>query len=88
MLKGVNRNVLVVRVDKDSRFESVYFVMKKGKNFEKGDVLKEANSIISKSKTEERGEGAWRYGLIGFFTGTVCGGILIALMGVICFLLE
>ncbi len=49
MIKGTNRNVIVVRTDKDSRFESVYFVMKKNGSSDHSDMLKEANSIICKS---------------------------------------
>ena len=46
MLKGVNRNVIVVRGGRNSRFETVYFVVKKGIASGKDDIVKEANRII------------------------------------------
>lgn len=49
MLKGINRSVLVVRTDRSSKFEAVYFVMKKSVPFDRGDVLKEANRIVGES---------------------------------------
>lgn len=47
MLKGLNRSVIVVRTDRKSRFEAIYFVLKKGSASDKGDIIKEANQIIS-----------------------------------------
>ncbi len=49
MLKGINRNVIVVRTDAKSRFEAVYFVLKKGGAGERADIVREANKIISES---------------------------------------
>ncbi len=47
MIKGVNRNVIVVKGDKDSRFETVYMIMKKGALSGGDDILKEADHIVS-----------------------------------------
>ena len=49
MLKGVNRNVIVVRGDRSSRFEAVYMIMKKGTAATDTDILKEANRIVISS---------------------------------------
>lgn len=46
MLKGINRNVMVVRPHSNSPFEAVYFVIKKDKGIYKTDMIKEANRII------------------------------------------
>ncbi|MBQ9112751.1 MAG: hypothetical protein IJY08_04135 [Clostridia bacterium] len=54
MLKGINRNVIVVRTDRKSRFEAVYFVLKKGGAADKADMVKEANRIISESGMTDR----------------------------------
>ena len=54
MLKGINKNVIVVRTDRKSRFEAAYFVLRRGVPFEKNDVLKEANRIIRDSGLSER----------------------------------
>ena len=53
MLKGINKNVIVVKGDKNSRFEAVYMVMKK--DAARGDdILKEADRIISQSNVAEK----------------------------------
>lgn len=55
MLKGINKNVIVVNTDKGSKFEAVYFVLKKGAGTERGEILKEANRIINDSIVSKRG---------------------------------
>ena len=54
MLKGVNRNVIVMRTDRSSRFEAIYFVVKRGHVRNKADVLKEASRIVEDSETLEK----------------------------------
>ena len=54
MLKGINKNVIVVNTGAKSRFEAVYFVLKKGNANSKADIIKEANKIIRDSITTER----------------------------------
>ena len=49
MLKGVNRNVIVVHGDKSSRFEAVYMIMKKGTGASETDILREANRLVVES---------------------------------------
>lgn len=49
MLKGTNRNVIVVHTDAKSRFEAVYFVLKKNGESKRADIVKEANKIITES---------------------------------------
>lgn len=49
MLKGLNRSVIVVRTDRKSRFEAIYFVLKKGNGSDRGDIIKEANQIINET---------------------------------------
>ncbi len=49
MLKGINRNVIVVRTDANSKFEAVYFVLRKGGAQERADIVREANGIINDS---------------------------------------
>ena len=45
-MRGVNKNVMVVKTEKGSRFEAVYFVLKNGYFGNRGDVLREANRIV------------------------------------------
>lgn len=49
MLKGVNRNVIMVKTDPKSRFEAVYFILKKDGAAHRTDVVREANRIIAES---------------------------------------
>lgn len=49
MLKGINRNVIVVRGNGRSRFETVYFIMKKGFASEKKELADEVQRLISDS---------------------------------------
>lgn len=54
MLKGVNRNVIVVRGDRSSRFEAVYMIMKKGTGAAETDILKEANRLVASSEMSSK----------------------------------
>jgi hypothetical protein len=49
MLNGTNRNVIVVHTDASSRFEAVYFLLKRSGISERTDIVKEANKIITES---------------------------------------
>ncbi len=46
MVKGVNRNVIVMDTDKSSRFEKVYFIVKPRAGCVRADIIKEANAIL------------------------------------------
>ena len=50
MLKGLNRNVIVVKGNGRSRFETVYFIMKKGASSAKKDLADEAQKLIADSE--------------------------------------
>ena len=50
MLKGLNRNVIVVKGNARSRFETVYFIMKKGASSAKKDLADEAQRLIADSE--------------------------------------
>lgn len=79
MLKGINRNVIVVRSDRGSRFEAVYFVMKKGGGGDKSDMLKEANRIIGDSGMSERISRPSSRGAM-IFLGAIIGAALSSLL--------
>lgn len=74
MLKGLNRSVIVVRTDRKSRFEAVYFVLKKGTVSDKGDIIKEANRIINESNSPAPARRKLR---LGASLLMILGGILI-----------
>ena len=52
MIKGINRNMIVVRTGKRSGFEAVLFIPRRGGKG-RDDLLREANRIIADS-------GAWK----------------------------
>ncbi|MBE6530919.1 MAG: hypothetical protein E7679_02350 [Ruminococcaceae bacterium] len=88
MIRGVNRQVIVLRPDRDSAFETVYFMLKseqqKPSAAEK-DILREANKIISENYPEKRGRGekkrrCFLRGGITFMLGVLLG---VALSGAI-----
>lgn len=54
MLKGINRNVIVVKTDPKSRFEAVYFVLKRDGITNRADIVKEANKIIAESGAQSK----------------------------------
>lgn len=49
MLKGTNRSVIVVKGNGSSRFETVYFIMKKGCSQARRELAEEAQRMIGES---------------------------------------
>ena len=78
MLKGTNRNVMVVHTNKDSRFEAVYFVLKKASDTYKTDIITEANRIISEGNSPRRK----RHGRLKLTLLILCSLLLGAAIGV------
>ncbi len=81
MIRGVNRQVIVLRPDRDSAFETVYFMLKSEQqkpSVTERDILREANKIISENYREKRTGGEkksvrfWR-GAVIFMFGTLIG---------------
>ena len=60
MIKGINRNIIVVKMGRNSCFEAVFFVPKKG-GTDKRDILCEANRIIADSdaRNGKKPRGRW-----------------------------
>ena len=68
MLKGLNRNVIVVKGNGKSRFETVYFIMKRGASSAKKDLADEAQRLIGdsgllRSPSQKRLSGMALFGL-------------------------
>ncbi len=88
MFKGVNRRVVMVRTDRGSPFEAVYMVLKRGVGVPEGDILKEADRIISRGLSEDREKNrrwkmpVWGVFALGALSGavTVGGGLLVFLL--------
>ena len=81
MIKGVNRSVIVVKTDKDSRFESAYFVLRPHAREEKGStsVISEAKQILnagevrSNGVTDKKKARRWAFALLCFVLGILAG---------------
>lgn len=83
MLKGCQRELIVLQTQKSALFESAYFVLRREKRCErKEDLLAEANRIISEgseyfNRRRTRG-GRLRVFLIGAMLGFLLGGGILA----------
>lgn len=77
MLKGVNRNVIVVKADRDSRFETAYFVLRPHRLGEgESGAVTEAKRFLREG--DARGGGYAKKGrvlraLLCFAAGAICG---------------
>ena len=49
MIKGAQKRMIVIRTADSSIFEEAYFVVRGGETRESGDMIAEANRIISES---------------------------------------
>ena len=80
MLKGCQREMIVLQTRESPLFESAYFVLRKGRRHPPaGDMLAEANRIVGAGSDymTRRRRGRW---LIPFFGGLLLGGGGIALI--------
>ena len=68
MIKGVNRSVIMVKTDKDSRFESAYFVLRPHAREEKGSggAILEAKDILHAGEIAGRGKRRFRRFALSF----------------------
>ena len=83
MIRGTQREMIVLRGDRSSAFESVFFLVrtdaeapKRGKE----DMLAEANRIISQNRPTRKRRGAmlWQWvkrNLPAFLVGAFCGAL-------------
>ena len=73
MLKGTNRNVIVIRADRNSSFDAAFFIVKKGITKQSSDIVREANRIAFENDTSL----CRRAGTLGrgrlFFIGAIVG---------------
>ena len=77
MLKGITKSVIMVKTDSKSRFEAVYFVLKREASGSRGDMVKEANKIIGECRLREKTGGKWlRWSyLLALLVGAILGAI-------------
>ena len=94
MIKGVQKNVVSVKLSENRYFESAYFVMRSGApptGRGQGDMLSEAQKVLrehdllkKKKPSLPSSRGKWRF----FLWGTLTGFGITALLSALLFLLP
>lgn len=86
MVRGIQKEMIMLKTDKGSIFEAVYFLLRSDiPKPSENDILKEANKIVEenqshkKRKRDER-KNKLRCGIPFFIFGTLCGIISTALV--------
>ena len=75
MLKGINRNMIVVRTPNTSRFEVAYFILKKGDRTDsRKKILEEANAMIAEGEGNKKEKGMKLKRAAWFGLGILVGG--------------
>ena len=89
MLKGTNRSVIVVRGNGTSRFETVYFIIKKGCSGNKRELADEAQKIIGESGYVEAKNHIKKTDKIRvFLLGNLLGGLVVSTVWLAVILLR
>lgn len=84
MIKGCQREMIVLQTKESALFESAYFVLRRGRGATpRGDMLTESNRIIGEGREyfqkRRKRHGFWTF-LYGFFAG---GALVGAIVGII-----
>lgn len=80
MLKGAQKQMIVVRTGDSKYFDEAYFVLRRGVESGRGhrsDLLSEANRILGECENAKRGRGCRRgrgrlFFLLGLLSGLLC----------------
>lgn len=81
MIKGCQREMIVMQTQDSSLFESAYFVLRRGQVTRgKTDMLAEANRIIGEGKSYFQRKSKKRGGVWLFWGGALCGAAMMALI--------
>jgi len=76
MIKGIQKQMVMVRTSDSSLFETAYFVLRDGIERERSDIVTEANRLVSEV-IAERGRGKVRSRKrrrwLPFLLGLICG---------------
>lgn len=81
MIKGIQRQMVVVNTSESELFETAYFVLRRDiDQRSKGDMVAEANRLVSES-LEHRGRGAHKreFSAVSFIAGVFVGAFVGAL---------
>lgn len=88
MVKGISRNVIVINSKGKGNFETVYFILKKGVNCKREDIIREANSIVLESQTatgRNKCIGRRKQTVLGVLIGVLLSSLLWLLVILIAF---
>ncbi len=86
MLKGIQKNMILVKLPRSSYFESAYFVLRSlGKEARPAEMVKEANKIIAESGlfAQKKGPSLRRERIAFFIYGALCGAFSVAVLWLI-----
>jgi len=77
MIKGVNKNIIVVNPPKKSSFEKIFFIVKvKSAANGSRDMITEANRLIGDSLSPRGRTGGLKRGIFIFICGALFGGAM------------
>ena len=86
MIKGCQREMIVLQTKESALFESAYFVLRRGKNVTpRGDMLAESDRIITQGREYFKKRQKNRK-ILPFLLGFVAGGALIGVITLIILL--
>ena len=87
MIKGAQKQMIVLRTGNSRYFDEAYFVLRKdvkSKNSNKTDMLREATRILEESEfhpaSARKRAHTWLFFLFGILLGAAIGGLLIYLI--------
>ena len=88
MIRGAQRQMIVVKTAENRIFEEAYFVIRPGAKTRGEDMVSEANKIIEACTDKKSGrQGAkgrkWLIAAVTFFSGTAFGALLVGLIHVL-----
>lgn len=86
MIKGAQKQMIVVRTGASKYFDEAYFVLKSGvtpARGEKADILSEANRILKESESVRGGKKKSHRPWMWFGVGIAVGSVLMWVMGLL-----
>ena len=88
MIKGAQKSMIVVKTTESRLFEEAYFVIRRDAKGGRGDMVAEADRIISgciggRLKRKKLDAAALIWAGIGFVCGGLFGGILVGILAIL-----
>lgn len=88
MIKGAQKQMLVIRTGGSRYFDEAYFILRRElprQGAARSDILKEANRILEESGVEQGGRVRHRRSWLYFAGGILCGALLATLLCLLVF---